>query len=69
MLRETNQQGFENAAAAYGCSDEWDAWSDCRADKSTCFGIGVAKTYSPGIECDPEFKAYDDCQEGASNVN
>ncbi len=56
-------RGEENYAAEYKCSDQFDAYYECRNNTGTC-------TAGPRFEtnCDAQKKNYDQCIEAASNL-
>jgi hypothetical protein len=67
--------GAASVAAAYGCSDQFDALLECITTKSKCVGQGDEKEYtsrdpdSGDDRCETPQRNYEDCQRGASALD
>lgn len=55
-------RGEENVAAEYKCSDQFDAYYECRNNTAVC-NAGRFES-----SCDPQKKNYDDCIKNASTI-
>lgn len=55
-------EGEEDVASAYDCTDPWDKYIECVADKIDCDDGNI------DLGCDDEAESYSDCKSAASDI-